>query len=242
MKRATFPRSKLLLALWAGLIWGATPAPARAQNAPPFPHPIHKEQGAACPDCHDAAKAPPKLLTSACANCHEEGKVPAWKPALKDATRPAFTHPRHDAASRCEDCHHLNQQERMVTRPDNHGPTWTKSHAMASEHDRGIPGRDCKSCHAESDCRACHRTKQPASHNGLWRVRTHGVSAQWDHGESCKTCHQVGSCLGCHRTTKPLSHTSGWQILHPAAAAGQASTTCLVCHGRSFCLACHNRK
>ncbi len=238
----TTPKNRGILLTLFSIAWGACFLAARAESGKPFSHELHKEQGAGCTDCHDADRNPPAPKKAACASCHEEGKTPAYVSRPREAPRTVFSHPRLRDSGRCDSCHTPERQGGMSLRPESHGPQWMKRHGGESEQSQDLPGRDCKTCHTQGACRACHLEKRPQSHAGLWRVRTHGSSAEWDHGDSCRTCHETGSCQGCHRATKPINHRGNWRTFHAVAAEGPGSESCLVCHRKIECAACHLKR
>jgi len=141
-----------------------------------------------------------------------------------------------------KDCSRCHPGKMASTRPASHGLAWAKHHGMESEQSKDLHGRDCQTCHEQSACRACHLSHRPQSHTGLWRLRTHGISARWDRGDSCRNCHETGACQGCHRATKPVNHQGNWKTFHALAAGGSSSTSCLVCHRRADCAACHGAR
>ncbi len=194
----------------------------------PFPHALH-ENTAECVDCHGATakdrqkRGRPIQAYRRCVSCHEENGIGI-------------------AARDCRKCHGRNEKRH---RPTSHKKAWREGHGKTArwrfikEH-----GDDCYLCHTRNDCKNCHKTMKPRSHTGLWRIKTHGLSASWDR-ERCKTCHETGSCINCHRTTAPMNHRGGWRSVH-GLAAKTSGERCRVCHGGSYgsasqCIECHGR-
>jgi hypothetical protein len=101
---------------------------------------------------------------------------------------------------------------------------------------QGGHGERCVLCHQNAACVACHRSESPRSHNGSWRVRMHGISAEWDR-DRCKTCHETGACISCHRRTAPITHRGYWASNHGRVAGFESR--CTVCHNSGWCRNCH---
>jgi len=140
----------------------------------------------------------------------------------------------------CLACHGSDPRKEI---PADHKVVWKKRHGMESEW-RAFDdhGRDCKLCHRDNACLACHRSQQPETHSGMWRVRAHGKAAAWD-DRGCKTCHETGSCIRCHREQKPLNHVGNWRMLH-GRVGGAFFSNCSVCHrlAEPNCAECHGAK
>ena len=187
-----------------------------------FPHAAHAAKGR-CSVCHqdvlDDAHADSAPLTDPkrCFSCHEERSAAV-------------------AESECARCH---GEDLKRVRPADHDGSWAERHGDASrwrvfdEH-----GKSCSQCHSPATCTSCHMTQQPKSHNGLWRVRAHGLAAEWDR-DRCKTCHTSGQCTQCHRDTKPINHTGGWLQRHGLVAGARSNESCNVCHQSGWCASCH---
>ena len=197
--------------------------PAR-KLAARFNHERHvAAKGLTCETCHAATisdtqdTSEPLVTREGCETCHASKKVEI-------------------AEAHCGSCHESNL---MKTRPADHDKLWMVRHGpQASWRDQGEHGRDCSSCHVESSCVSCHQSTTPRSHNGIWRLRTHGMAASWDR-EACKTCHETGSCVACHSRTQPLNHRGLWKVTHGATATARDSGSCTTCHRSSWCVACH---
>jgi hypothetical protein len=191
-----------------------------------FSHELHNNV-ATCIECHKTTvgdkqkKNRPMMSFARCVSCHEENAIEI----------PSF---------QCTACHRKTNRQ---TKPDNHKQSWMTSHGKVAEWnlDKGH-GSDCMLCHTQSNCTTCHRTMKPKSHSGLWRIRTHGIYAEFDR-DRCKTCHETGVCINCHRNTKPQNHRGAWKKLH-GTAANTDPEKCRVCHSASFgssaaCVECH---
>jgi hypothetical protein len=138
--------------------------------------------------------------------------------------------------ARCEACH---GQDLKKVKPADHTTSWTRRHGEESrERTFAEHGKACSLCHGTDTCVRCHRQKAPDSHTGLWRVRMHGVAAEFDR-DGCKACHETGVCTRCHRVTRPVNHVGAWSQTHGLAAATTDNQSCRVCHKASFCAACH---
>jgi c(7)-type cytochrome triheme protein len=204
---------------------GGKPAKAVA-----FPHRTHAK-ALDCKECHgqiaSGSDAPPgaaetgRMDWKRCRGCHEENgvEVPAGK---------------------CVACHGVDMRH---AKPADHAVAgWPSKHGReAGWRDIEQHGEACGQCHKRSSCKACHQVARPASHSGLWRVRTHGIEAGWDRS-SCKTCHETPACVRCHKQTRPVNHTGGWSKLHGLSARTRDNSHCSTCHSLSYCAACHSRK
>ncbi|HEY3446774.1 MAG TPA: cytochrome c3 family protein [Myxococcales bacterium] len=187
-----------------------------------FPHAAHAAK-MECAECHrdvlaDAhADTAPLTEPKRCFACHEEKKVPL-------------------AGTSCARCH---GEDKKRDKPADHDGAWRERHGDASRwRVFGDHGKACNDCHKPATCTSCHMTQEPRSHNGLWRVRTHGLSAGWDR-DRCMTCHESGTCIRCHQDTKPVNHTAGWQSRHGLVAGARSNETCNTCHQPGWCAACH---
>ena len=187
-----------------------------------FPHGKHAAK-LECAGCHqdvldDAHPGDRPLVARAqCSSCHQEKKV-----LLQEES--------------CATCH--GKDVRLV-RPADHNGAWLKRHGDDSQwRVMGEHGKTCADCHRCSSCKSCHDQQAPQDHNGLWRARAHGLSAEWDR-DRCKVCHQSGTCVRCHTTTAPMNHNAGWRQLHGAVAGARSNETCNVCHQTGWCAACH---
>jgi hypothetical protein len=197
--------------------------PKRAARLPiRFPHKIHAEAGE-CKDCHEktiegSQVAGQPILTHAdCLACHEENGVEV-------------------SGGNCAACHGSDPRKEP---PGDHRHGWLNRHGEESKwRVFDAHGKDCSLCHRSATCLNCHKTRRPKNHSGLWRMRTHGLAAEWDR-ETCKTCHETGTCIRCHRSTEPLNHKGGWRATHGLAAQTRSNQHCAVCHNLSWCAACH---
>lgn len=198
--------------------------PVRAKRMPiKFPHAKHVE-AQSCEDCHkptvtETQKAGEPVLTFAkCGACHEESGLDV-------------------PVSKCAACHGVDMRR---VKPADHAVTWRTRHGQAAtwrvfeQH-----GQDCKTCHQQDACTSCHKNERPRSHTALWRVRTHGVAAEWDR-DTCKTCHESGTCVQCHKSNAPLNHRGGWIARHGMTAESKTDAKCGTCHASAECVACHS--
>ncbi|MBI5544181.1 MAG: cytochrome c3 family protein [Deltaproteobacteria bacterium] len=185
-----------------------------------FPHSKHAEKGE-CADCHQSVledQQPAPLEAESCGRCHEEKKV-----AVNELA--------------CAQCHGEDLKRR---RPADHDGAWFQRHGEQSQW-RALEehGKSCGDCHRPATCSACHDQQKPRDHNGLWRVRTHGLAAGWDR-DRCMTCHQTSTCQRCHADTRPVNHAGNWRLNHGLVAGTVGNETCNVCHQTSWCAACHS--
>ena len=201
-------------------VWRLEPKAKRLQAK--FDHQAHAEAGE-CLDCHPAVMKPkntrgrPMLRVEDCGACHRKTEAEVVE-------------------ANCGACH-ASDARKIV--PADHQAGWMSRHGAESQ-DRVFDehGRDCKACHGQDACTSCHRTRKPASHTGLWRVRLHGQEASWDR-DSCKTCHETNTCTRCHQSTRPMNHSAAWRSQHGLAAETTGNESCTVCHRASQCAACH---
>ena len=118
----------------------------------------------------------------------------------------------------------------------------TSELTVAREHctSRGGPWVFMTPAMVQFSEQSCHNLVMPRSHNGLWRVRMHGLAASWDR-DRCKTCHESGVCVRCHATERPLNHVGNWGTVHGLAASTSDNEHCATCHRGSFCVQCHTQ-
>ncbi len=190
-----------------------------------FPHSYHINK-IDCLACHEKTATEKQTADEVmvprprCESCHAEKKVAV---------------PEHN----CKRCHGGDQKN---IKPKNHRNDWLRLHGTVADFTgEAEHGKACTLCHTKSACSDCHRNTKPKNHTGMWRVRTHGLAADFDRN-TCKTCHETGSCVFCHQTTPPLNHRGNWKTLHGLAAASIPNQQCGVCHKPSFCAECHAGK
>lgn len=165
-------------------------------------------------------------LTNRCQDCHAAlfDKKQKLVPELTRKETVRIRDRAHGWRLACAVCH---EDMDPKTPPPDHGRNWTRRHGEAGSR----PDSACGMCHGKESCRECHQTTRPASHNDLWRLKTHGLQAAWDRGR-CLVCHQQDSCTACHADTRPQSHNAGWARnhcghCHPGRGTG---TGCTLCH------------
>ncbi|HZM01085.1 MAG TPA: cytochrome c3 family protein, partial [Planctomycetota bacterium] len=181
-----------------------------------FSHSTHVSSGLACTVCHqgiEESEAVDDTLAvemATCVGCHERAGMPKEE--------------------ECSVCHKELSPDRA---PFNHAQAWKRRHGQTVRAEMGGAANDCRLCHSDQACTACHLDEKPASHNLYWHGRGHGIEAAMDR-ESCATCHQSDSCDRCHEEAEPLSHTGAW--------AGTLQTHCVSCHipvQDESCFVCH---
>lgn len=187
----------------------------------------HKKHADAfpCQDCHKKViKDPRKKISSMshkqCVICHRESGVEI-------------------SPQNCRSCHGLTKKQ---IKPKTHGNDIITRHGRQAKWklSTGHAG-DCYTCHRKTKCTECHQTRRPRDHNGLWKVRMHGISATWNR-DRCRNCHQSATCIGCHQRTKPFSHKGLWQSLHGRKVKSRSDSRCGVCHKPAWCAKCHMEK
>ncbi len=136
------------------------------------------------------------------------------------------------ASRACETCHQL---ERVERKPSTHDATWQRRHGREAD------GQEfqCRLCHTESSCQACHATRMPQSHTQRFLRSTHGRMANRDRS-ACSTCHQADFCQNCH-SQPPPDHTPTFMTTggHKQVARLRVRS-CLTCHRfEADCSECH---
>jgi len=205
-----------------------------------------------CAECHDNGMPMPPLDDGTkleadfshkahadleCADCHGDLKTGAVKKPGQKECDSCHAENGVDALG-CAKCHADPKFE-----PAYHGGQWERTHGLAAQSYVLPPhGRECETCHTDDSCRSCHQQSKPRSHNGFWRMRSHGFQASMDN-ESCATCHYESYCIRCHKETKPMNHRGNWKLLHGLAIPGGKNDvgSCGVCHSPAECAACHNQ-
>jgi len=173
----------------------------------------------------------------ACKGCHinHEQELPV-KPKQKTCEK---CHVENSIYPSCKDCH---QRTGLV--PSNHRLEWTSRHGRVKAKGSGsqVHGNDCKACHQQNACNACHRSQRPKNHTGFFRIRGHGIQAEMNR-KLCGTCHKESYCIRCHRETRPLNHRGLWKYSHgrviPGGKTGSIKN-CGLCHVQAWCVRCHN--
>jgi hypothetical protein len=161
-----------------------------------------------------------------CADCH--GTLLDKKlEHVPELTRQAKIKLREQAHRWGMDCAACHAEMNPKTPPPNHRQEWTHLHGAVGKQ----PDNTCGMCHRDESCRECHQVTMPASHNNLWRLKTHGVQAARERSR-CLVCHQQDACVACHGSNRPQSHTATWRQnhclnCHPSQSTG---TGCTECH------------
>lgn len=180
-----------------------------------------------------------------CATCHAgiENSETVAEQHLPSMVLCQTCHTDLERDGYCLDCH--NAGEKLA--PMDHQLDWVEAHGLSSQLD----DENCQTCHAESQCLACHtgdnldRTAHPLNY-----VNNHAIDAKVK-GDNCYTCHEeLESCITCHREqlVMPRNHsTAGWSNLanggRHARQAKMDLDNCLACHndnyGEPVCAQCH---
>lgn len=165
-------------------------------------------------------------LTNRCVVCHAAlmDKKQVTVPMLTRADKLAIRDSAHRSGESCAVCH---QDMDTRTPPPSHRMDWTHRHGAYGRQ----PDAVCSVCHSATSCRECHQVTEPASHNNLWRLQTHGINAAWDRTR-CLVCHQEEFCTACHAETAPQSHSAGWRDRHcfQCHTSKERGTGCALCH------------
>lgn len=112
--------------------------------------------------------------------------------------------------------------------------------------------QNCATCHARSECLACHRpdAAQPSGnfHPAGFLV-SHPAQA-YSRGTSCADCHNTQAfCQDCHRQAGVVASERLRDGFHDAKAgfafghgqaARQSLESCVSCHAERDCLTCHS--
>lgn len=196
-----------------------------------------------CLECHDGSRA-----SNSCELCHETFGARKSSNFSSDWIAGHKREVANDITS-CKQCHkedfcqncHQSTATRQIPTKLNikesklraHPSGWIKTHSDLAKKNPS----NCKTCHAERFCIACHQEKIPASHsNSMW-FSNHGKQIAQD-ASSCIVCHKSAFCLKCHATQPPSSHNSSWIKRHPAQAV-TISKVCETCHTKDYCRKCH---
>ncbi len=167
-----------------------------------------------------------EALTNRCADCHGllMDKKLTLVPEFTRKEKVRIRDQAHRWEMSCSACHEKMDRR---TPPPSHAQNWTRRHGEMGTQ----PDNACGVCHSEKSCRECHQVTMPASHNNLWRLKTHGIQAAWDR-QRCLVCHRQDSCSACHASTRPQTHNAAWNKTHcnnchPGKSTG---TGCTLCH------------
>jgi len=144
-------------------------------NLPKFSHTTHQQHTEKCTVCHTDIygklkdiKIPPPM--NRCSGCHNDQR----------------------ANSDCKVCH--ENPEKL--KPKSHTSQWVyrNGHGKTAR----LNQKECKSCHTDRDCDACHRGQTPFEvHRPGYRF-THGMDAR-QRVVNCGYCHDAKySCTQCH--------------------------------------------
>ena len=178
-----------------------------------------------------------EALAGKCTDCHnyllDEELVHV--PELTRSEIVAIRNKAHMSGDACTACHIGMDRD---TQPVSHDQAWMKRHGMHGVLDEA----SCSVCHSEDSCTECHSVMQPASHNNLFRLQTHGALARWNR-DGCQVCHEEDSCRSCHEESRPRSHNARWEEnhcygCHIAAPQGEG---CVVCHEEGNSVLTHQR-
>jgi hypothetical protein len=225
--------------------------PDRPHGEISFNHDKHLAMGpiaGQCVPCHagvvraDQATIPPM---SKCFSCHE--------------------HEAEWERGECAPCH--EQSDLRRTMPETflrHDEDFMKHHGSAAVTEQKL----CQSCHAASDCQACHDVTQALSvemrkpekieqnfvHKGDFMVR-HAIEAQ-SQSAKCASCHEPQDCDACHVERGVSGNALNGRNPHPPGWVGgdtQANDfhgqvarrdllSCAGCHEQgpaTNCIRCH---
>jgi hypothetical protein len=180
-----------------------------------FSHETHVSAGASCVQCHQGIESSERVDADLavgmvdCQSCHAALGLPA------------------------DDCATCHTQMGLETPPGNHAHEWTRMHGLSVRAGMEGPANDCFMCHSERTCTTCHQDTEPANHNNMWRLRTHGVVASMDR-DNCAVCHTPDSCVRCHEEVLPISHRGLF--------GSPLNTHCVSCHEpvrNESCFVCH---
>ncbi len=144
-------------------------------------------------------------------------------------------HEERELSTDCATCHRTYNNE---TPPQNHNANWLAHHGLESYLvEEGKHGRDCSTCHAQTECMECHTQDAPRDHTNFWRQRGHGIESSMNR-ERCLVCHTQDSCVRCHDETSPRNHRGAWGRTHCGACHTDGGFTpddnnCAVCHRRA---------
>jgi len=226
--------------------------PVRPSGAIAFNHDQHlamQEIRGQCVGCHGGVldrERPNMPPMSQCFGCHE--------------------HEQQWQRSECGPCHE-SQKELSHISPRTflrHDAAFARRHGQAARENTAL----CRTCHAESECNACHDTSQGMSvevrrpeaveanfvHRGDFMVR-HAIEAQATPAR-CATCHSPQSCDSCHLARGVSGNQVDGRSPHPPGWVGTNVDSrsfhglearrdilqCAACHEQGSatnCIRCH---
>lgn len=225
--------------------------PERPYGEISFNHDKHLSMGpiqGQCVPCHagvvrtDEATIPPM---SQCFTCHE--------------------HEAEWQRGQCAPCHEKRDLQRTMPQTFlRHDAAFMKQHGS----DAATQPELCQSCHAESDCQACHDMTQGVAvevrrvekieanlvHRGDFMVR-HSIEAQ-SQSARCASCHEPAECDACHVARGVSGNAVGGRNPHPpgwadgnvggsdfhGTVARRDLLSCAGCHEQgpaTNCIRCH---
>lgn len=185
-------------------------------------HTEHAERNGSCVSCHlytghpDPDAERPLLLMTQCFTCH--GRTATAK-----------------APGTCETCHPPS----FELKPSSHEEQekWLGEHGPIAKKDR----TECRMCHEESYCSACHGLEMP--HPATWAKSESGHAAIAEKSRSlCAKCHKEKPdlCSMCHHKGLAASNRP-WLAQHPDMVKQRSASMCLDCHVTTFCTHCHTQ-
>ncbi|MBN2496028.1 MAG: hypothetical protein JXR96_15655 [Deltaproteobacteria bacterium] len=240
-------------------------------------HPGAGEQGSPsrCAECHvgpvrRAEPAPASLhfshrqhaaVPGGCRACHRPEREDARYGLLPGFEACQGCHRDRLDTRRCQACHPQRADGRLELETaggklaprgshggDDHRAGWRQGHGATAR----ARAAACQSCHAQTDCDACHRgaARPAALHPADWTL-LHAATARADAGR-CDACHRAQKdCLRCHRRAAvartaddhPASmrlHPEGFEsgVVHGPRARRNLKA-CASCHAESDCTRCH---
>jgi predicted CXXCH cytochrome family protein len=131
--------------------------------------------------------------TEKCIVCHTD----IYGDLKKIETPPPMTrcngcHNNHRANSSCKVCH----ENPNTLKPKSHTSRWVYRNGHGK--DARLRQNECRSCHAERDCNACHRGQNTFQVHSPGYKFTHGIDAR-QRSVNCGYCHDAQfSCVQCH--------------------------------------------
>jgi hypothetical protein len=252
-----------------GLALGLAACSSGRRDELRFSHAFHKQNEAACADCHGDLGAASDLKADhfpghdQCSQCHDQvADREQCKYCHSDAdhavklprhwTPPGlqFSHALHVAKveAGCEACH-----QDVIASESSRAPEARRTHQLCMKcHRQDYRAVKCEQCHAEMQ-QWKDRPFQVFDHDADFLSR-HGVMAQSD-AQVCQHCHTDDQCAQCHstlQTLKPdrrfrmdvkreLVHRGDYLTRH-RLDANLDRMRCYKCHDNQECSSCHEKR
>lgn len=174
------------------------------------------EEGKSCGACHNGKEA---FAIGKCSRCHPTKEL---KIAVKETGPVSFSHKKHVAVSRCENCH-----TKLY-------PTSGRNRVTMAEMEKG---KSCGACHngtgafALQKCKGCHPMKEKVQFKAKW-------NAKFEHSPhlakfSCQKCHPALYNPGPGNKTATMADMEKGRscgACHNGNGVFKVTESCVQCH------------